>query len=340
MAPWHALRPAAALLLPRLSLSLFTPSSAPYSTLQATATRWVIREAHPSAPRESPTPLILLRTPGIAYPSPYASPTSPSSTATSAAEAEDTWRLWADMFSKRGWTTVEVDVSVSVPLSTSSPDSLSSPAQTQAQDTAQEEKEGGISAPIKAASDALSAQLRLLAIPFAPVIIASGPACLVAQAYVSDHPASGMVLIEPPPDQDPREAGGAGVGGSVQFQGAKAAGGGAKPFAWPTFRYEPRFPILLVAPQGAEDAVRATRVGGVAGQRPGGRGVSVMIEKDGARGDGTRMVSEVEEGADGRKWSAGSIWLGTRGLEADDSKQMRWTQCLFAHGCSSMAVCS
>jgi hypothetical protein len=266
-APWQALRPAlrpaAALLTARLSLfSGFSTSSTSFnSNIQTTCSRWIVREAHPSAARECPTPLVLLRTPGLSFP---------------AAQPQDDWRQWADMFSLRGYTTVQVDVSVA----------------TSSHLVGVEEPEGGaeaaaISGPVKQAASALNDQLRLLAIPYAPVIIAAGPGCLVAQAYVSDYRASGLVLIAPPPDEDPR---GGGVG--VATGGAKAAGGEAsKPFAWPRFGFEPRFPILVMADAAGEGAVRASRLGREALDSPGGRGVSVMTMKDGARGEGTRMVS-------------------------------------------------
>ncbi|CAK9781351.1 hypothetical protein CC85DRAFT_325853 [Cutaneotrichosporon oleaginosum] len=272
-APWQALRPAlrpaAALLTARLSLfSGFSTSSTSFNnSIQTTCSRWVVRDAHPSAPRECPTPLVLLRTPGLSFPS------QPK-------ETEDTWRVWADMFSMRGYTTVQVDVSVTT-------SSHLSPA------PGGEGEEKAISGPVKQAAAALNDQLRLLAIPYAPVIVASGSACLVAQAYVSDYRASGLVLVEPPPDEDPR----GGVG--VATAGAKAAGGeAAKPYAWPKFSFEPRFPVLVVASAENEAAVRASRLGREALERPGGRGVSVMLQKDGPRGEGTRM--EVERWLD---WS-------------------------------------
>ncbi|GMK55775.1 hypothetical protein CspeluHIS016_0208310 [Cutaneotrichosporon spelunceum] len=205
------------------------------TSTQTSCTRWLVRPPSPAAPRECPTPLVLLRTPGLGY---GASP-----------ESSEPWKVWADMFALRGYTTVEVDVGVSVPL------------------VAESEQAG-----IKQAADTLDAQLRRLLVPFAPVIIASGPACLVAQAYVSDYRAGGLVVLEPPPDEDPRAE--------------------AKPFAWPAFRFEPRFPILVMPPPGGEEGVRTSRLGMQALDEPGGRGVSVIVEKDGPRGEETRMDVE------------------------------------------------
>ncbi|BEI85074.1 hypothetical protein CcaverHIS002_0504750 [Cutaneotrichosporon cavernicola] len=271
-APWQALRPAlrpaAALLATRSLVAGFsTSTTALNNTVQTTCTRWVVRPASPSASRECPTPLVLVRTPGLSYPA--ANPCT-----------QETWKVWADMFALRGYTTVEVDVSV-----TTGHQGLVDEAVTTGHEGLAEKEAKDIGGPVKQAADALDGQLRRLGIPFAPVIVASGPACLVAQAYVSDYRASGLVLIEPPPDQDPRV--------QVATSGAKAAGGEAsKAFAWPRFRFEPHFPILVMSPPQAEGDVRASRLGQEALEEPGGRGVSVMVEKDGPRGEETRMDVE------------------------------------------------
>ncbi|KAL1407469.1 hypothetical protein Q8F55_006902 [Vanrija albida] len=240
-APWSAVRPLLRAALPlAASAGLFArPLS---SDAKAKCTRWVVREASGFAPRESPTPLVLLRSPGITWPG-----------VDKATEAE--WAPWADMLSQRGYTTVEVDVSAAADEASPSP--------------------------VIAASKALNSQLRMLGIPFAPIVIASGPASLVAQAYVSDFPASGLVLVSPPPDADPR-----------------AEGDAAWP--WPEFSYEPHFPILLV---GDEAALEHTRVGRAAadGVGRGGKGVSLAPEIDGPRGDKTRYVSGGGGGADGQE---------------------------------------
>lgn len=213
-----------------------------------------MHEASPSAPRECPTPLVLLRTPRLTYPVKDAA----------AAEAEnEEYRNWAEMFALRGYTAVEVDISVF-------PENATTPTE----DGVVLESASGkdFPEPINSAKSALNDQLRLLNIPFAPVLIASGPAGLVAQAYVSDHRASGLVLIDPPADEDPRS--------------------GEKGWAWPAFTYEPRFPILLM-PNNA--SVDQTRVGRAAadGVGRGGKGVSVVPTKDGPRGEKTRLVSAV-----------------------------------------------
>ncbi|KAI0659916.1 hypothetical protein C8Q70DRAFT_982550 [Cubamyces menziesii] len=48
-------------------------------------------------------------------------------------------------------------------------------------------------------STELASHIRMLAIPFAPVIISRAGATLIAQTYISSHPATGLLLISPPP---------------------------------------------------------------------------------------------------------------------------------------------
>ena len=121
----------------------------------------------------------------------------------------------------------------------------------------------------------LATQIRTMGIPFGPVIIASGRAGLLAQAYIEDFAASGLVLINPPPDSDPRRE-------------------GDKDWTWPEFRYEPLFPILVLAEQG--DMARLEKENRVVraaknGIGRGGKGVSVERLIDGQRGDRSRTVS-------------------------------------------------
>lgn len=64
----------------------------------------------------------------------------------------------------------------------------------------------------------------------APVIFASGLASLVAQTYISSHPAMAMALFSPPARVS-----------DVSFASGKL----------PEFNYEPKFPIALVgSPEG------------------------------------------------------------------------------------------
>jgi hypothetical protein len=215
---------------------------------------------------------VLLRTPRLTY------------GAAGAAHDED-FHAWADTFAARGYTAVEVDVTVTPPAEAQTASASGSASANGSENGSEPHDHIAFPEPIASAKRALNAQLRLLNIPFAPVLIASGPAGLVAQAYVSDHAASGLVLLDPPADEDPRRK-----------DEAEATG-----WAWPKFNYEPRFPILLM---GEGEAVEGSRVGKAAaeGVRRGGQGVSVERLVDGVRGEKTRMVSSSE----GRRpWGGG-----------------------------------
>jgi len=161
------------------------------------------------------------------------------------------------MFAEKGYTSIEIDVSAP---------SFSSPETS--------------SAPFKDMAKVLNDRIRLMGIPFAPVIISEGVSCLVTQAFVEDFPASGLVMVNPPPDEDPRPKKG-------------SEGGG---WEWPKFGYEPRFPILVIAGEGEmrglEVGSRVLRAaqGGVG---RGGKGVSVERLVDGVRGDRSRVVSSL-----------------------------------------------
>ena len=149
------------------------------------------------------------------------------------------------MLAEKGWTGYEIDL-----------ESSSSSSSSSSKDT------------ILAQAAELRSQIRLMAIPFPPVLLASGPACLVAQAYVEDNPASGLVMLHPPPDD------------VVKQEGVE-------------FRYEPHFPVLLLGDAKSIGGIRASRVGSAAerGVGRGGKGVSVESLVDGDRGEESRLVS-------------------------------------------------
>ena len=226
--PYLSLRPALSLSL--MSLARPFSSTPPATSTGTKCTRFLIRRPSPAATRESPTPLVFLRA---------ALPVS------SAAEAtQDPWADWSSMLAEKGWTGYEIDLESTPSSSSSSKDS------------------------ILAQAAELRSQIRLMAIPFPPVLLASGPACLVAQAYVEDNPASGLVMLHPPPDD------------VVKQEGLE-------------FRYEPHFPVLLLGDAKSIGGIRASRVGSAAerGVGRGGKGVSVESLVDGDRGEESRLVS-------------------------------------------------
>lgn len=128
--------------------------------------------------------------------------------------------------------------------------------------------------PLKAMSSLLASQIRLLAIPFPPILMSSGDSCLLTQMYIEDNPASGLVLIDPPADN---------VGESS----------GKGETRLPRFGYEPRFPILLMSTSGREAEIQESRLGKAAanGRSRGGKGVSLEVAGDGDRGHKSRIVS-------------------------------------------------
>ncbi|KAL7277100.1 hypothetical protein ACG7TL_008945 [Trametes sanguinea] len=73
----------------------------------------------------------------------------------------------------------------------------------------------------------LASHIRTLAIPFAPVIVSRAAGTLIAQTYISSHPATGLLLISPPPTN-------ASVPKSLL------------PTPLPEFNFEPRFPCAIM----------------------------------------------------------------------------------------------
>lgn len=122
----------------------------------------------------------------------------------------------------------------------------------------------------------LAHQVRLLAIPFPPILISSSTSTLLTQSYISDHPASGIVLVAPPVDN-------ASVASSNPDD------------RLPEFNYEPHFPILVVSPTELADQLKANnrlvRDYAPKGVGRGGKGVSFEQVQD-PTSDRTRMTVE------------------------------------------------
>ena len=77
----------------------------------------------------------------------------------------------------------------------------------------------------------LASHIRLLAIPFAPVIVARAGGTLIAQTYISSHPASALLLISPPPSNS----------------ALATSNSSLLPTPLPEFNFEPRFPVAVMA---------------------------------------------------------------------------------------------
>ena len=158
------------------------------------------------------------------------------------------------MFGEKGYTTVEIDITA--PTS-AAPDSGTT-----------------VNGPLPSMASVLAGQIRLMAIPFPPILIASGSSCLLAQQYVGDNPVSGLVMLDAPSDA-PTTSSRSGDD-------------------WPVFKYEPSFPILIMAGRaGLETLPERSRVAKAAenGVNRGGKGVSLAEIVDGNRGEKTRTVS-------------------------------------------------
>ncbi|KIK04234.1 hypothetical protein K443DRAFT_676002 [Laccaria amethystina LaAM-08-1] len=87
---------------------------------------------------------------------------------------------------------------------------------------------------MKAYESELRSAIRLSTIPFPPVIVARSSACLIAQTYISSHPAAGLVLISPPASND-------------ELLGSKLS------TRLKEFDFEPAFPIAIM---GTKDEIR------------------------------------------------------------------------------------
>ncbi|THU91771.1 hypothetical protein K435DRAFT_758877 [Dendrothele bispora CBS 962.96] len=112
--------------------------------------------------------------------------------------------IFAELYATKGYTCLDVDLSV-----------LPDPSSTSTRLMEVFESE-------------LHSIVRTSFIPFPPVFIARGAACLIAQTYISSHPASGLLLISPPP-----------CNASVPEK--------LLPTSLPEFNFEPKFPICVMS---------------------------------------------------------------------------------------------
>ena len=198
--------------------------------------------------RECPTPFVLVRAHGLI--------------SESTEEGEDEWMGWSAMFAEKGYTAVEIDIT-----------NASSPSSSSSTGTG----DGGTQqSPLPSMAKVLAGQIRLMAIPFPPILISSGFSCLLTQTYIEDNPVSGLVMLNPPPDDAPK-----GLSKVLSFE-------------WPRFKYEPLFPILIMGQPGETEGltgrVRVARAAGEGVSR-GGKGVSLGELRDGLRGEKSRVVS-------------------------------------------------
>lgn len=228
-----------------LSLPWTRPASSAASATASTCTRFLWRQPSPAAPRESPFPLVFVRARNV-----------PGDTTD-----ETKWADWSGMFAEKGYTGIEIDITApsgETSSSSSSGSDFSSGVSTPGKVGTNEE----FKSVLDSMTTMLASQIRLMAIPFAPIIISSGPSSTaLTQNYISSHPASGLVLVNP--SEGEREES--------------------------MFNYEPSFPILVINDRGEHGG----RLGqaAIAGVGRGGKGVDVERIVDGERGEKTRVVS-------------------------------------------------
>ncbi|KZT51251.1 hypothetical protein CALCODRAFT_488089 [Calocera cornea HHB12733] len=245
----------------RLALGLFShPNLATSARIHAPAqgdpTTFLLREASPTAPREVPTPLVFL-----------------SARQWEDASADGMDKL-AAVYASRGYTTLSIDLAPPSPSPGPSPGPGPAPSRA-------------ASSSLRAYTHALSAQLRLAAIPWPPILLSRSKGCAIAQAYVEDYPARGLVLLAPPVEEDT----GSGSGG-LTAQGQGQGELELEPEPEPElerfdFSFEPTFPILIVDTPGPLGMDR---------QRAGSRLLKAHAHQCQGQGEGEGWVQVLEVG--------------------------------------------
>ncbi|KAI0353889.1 hypothetical protein OH77DRAFT_1426719 [Trametes cingulata] len=124
--------------------------------------------------RQSSSTTYLLRTPPSSAPREVPTPLVFVSSSGWDPNSRQGMTSFASWYAERGYTCLEIDLGKPADVSTS--EALMSHYESE-----------------------LASHTRLLAIPFAPVIVSRAGGTLIAQTYISSHPASGLLLISPPP---------------------------------------------------------------------------------------------------------------------------------------------
>ncbi|TFK52772.1 hypothetical protein OE88DRAFT_1711671 [Heliocybe sulcata] len=127
-------------------------------------------------------------------------------------ESEKGMTSFASMFAEKGYTCLEIDLAK--PESATTSEALMHHFEQE-----------------------LRSHVRLAAIPFAPVIVSRSTGSLIAQTYISSNPARGLIMINPPANND-----------SVPEM--------LLPTPLEEFNYEPKFPIAVLGRKAELDAWR------------------------------------------------------------------------------------
>ncbi|EIW54678.1 uncharacterized protein TRAVEDRAFT_130448 [Trametes versicolor FP-101664 SS1] len=152
--------------------------------------------------RHSSSTAYLLRTPPSSAPREVPTPLVFASSSSWDANSRTGMSAFASWYAERGYTCLEIDLGKPEGAATS--EALMSKYESE-----------------------LASHIRLLAIPFAPVIVSRAGGTLIAQTYISSHPATGLLLISPPSSN-------------------AAAPPSLLPTPLPEFDFEARFPCAVM----------------------------------------------------------------------------------------------
>ncbi|KAI0765887.1 hypothetical protein BD413DRAFT_159817 [Trametes elegans] len=166
--------------------------------------------------RHSSSTAYLLRTPPASAPREVPTPLVFVSSSGWDAKSRDGMSTYASWYAERGYTCLEIDLAKPRDVATSE-------------------------ALMKHYESELASHIRTLAIPFAPVIVSRAGSTLIAQTYISSHPATGLLLISPPPSN-------------------AVAPPGLLPTPLPEFDFEPRFPCAVMCTQREQGALEENRL--------------------------------------------------------------------------------
>ncbi|KAI0641394.1 hypothetical protein C8Q79DRAFT_1014338 [Trametes meyenii] len=155
----------------------------------------------------------LLRTPPSSAPREVPTPLVFVSSSALDANSRNGMSAFASWYAERGYTCLEID--------------LARPQDVQTSEALMNHYEAE-----------LSSHIRTLAIPFAPVIVSRAAGTLLAQTYISSHPAAGLLLISPPPSN-------------------ATVSRALLPTPLPEFDFEARFPVAVMCTEREQEKLRS-----------------------------------------------------------------------------------
>lgn len=188
--------------------------------------------------------MYLLRQPSPSAPREVPTPLVFVSSSQWDASSAEGMRKFAGLFAERGYTCLEIDLAV--PQDRSSGDALMQHFEAE-----------------------LASHVRLAAIPFAPVVIARSTGSLIAQTYISSHPASGLLLISPPESN------------------AAVSSSGLLPSPIPEFNFETKFPLAILCTEDDKKKLAENRLWN-------DDNVDKLVVKDHAAIDGQKGRMKIE----------------------------------------------